>query len=375
VTVQGDHLEGFLGPLFLLTPLALVALRFRAGRQVLLAAAVFGSTYFSYIGTRFLIPVVPFISLALAMVAVDIQWLLIVLVAAHAITCWPDIASLYCSPGAYRIEEVPVRAALRLQPEDAYLSQDSEYKSARMIGATVPPTEPIFAISQGGQSYLPRNLLIGYESASNEVLQDILWTPVTRDFQPTRVLKFDFAPRELRKLRVVQTASLPDNQWSIAELRVFNGSTELPRDPGWRLTAHPNPWEVQLAFDNSPVTRWRSWQPAAPGMYVEVDFGRPQSASAVVVESSDDTGDVKVKLEGMGADGSWLTLSDRPVQSRQPIRASLRLAATAELKARGIHYLLIKPENPGSNDLRRYPFAWGLTLAGSAGDARLFHIK
>ena len=73
--------------------------------------------------------------------------------------------------------------------------------------------------------------------------------------------------------------------------------------------------------------------------------------------------------------GNGLRLSDQPVQSRQPIRASLRLAATAELKARGIHYLLIKPENPGADDLRRYPAFWGLTVAGSVGDVRLFHIK
>jgi hypothetical protein len=380
VTVQGDRVEGFLGPLFLLAPLALLALRFREGRQLLLAAAIFGSIYFSNIGTRFLIPLVPFISLALALAVANVPWLLLVLVVAHGISCWPDVYSLYCSPGAFRIEEVPVKAALRLQPEDAYLSQDPEYNTVRMIGSIVPPTEPIFAISQGGQSYLPRELLVGYESASNEVLQDILWTPVARDFQPTRVLKFDFPPRQVRKLRVVQTASVPDHQWSIGEFRVFNGNSgsaaaELPRDPAWRLTAHPNPWDVQLAFDNSPVTRWRSWQPEAPGMYVEVDFGRLQSASAVVVESSNDTGEAKVKLEGMGADGSWVTLSDHPVQSRQPIRASLRLAATAELKARGIHYLLIKPDDPGANDLRRYPAFWGLTVAGSLGDVRLFHIK
>ena len=196
---------------------------------------------------------------------------------------------------------------------------------------------------------------MGYESASNEVLQDILWTPVVRAFSPRASLKFDFPARELRKLRVVQTASLPDNQWSIAELRSLTAKAELARDPAWRLTAHPNPWDVQLAFDNSPVTRWRSWQPAAPGMYVEVDFGRFQSVSGVVVESSDDTGESKMKLEGMGGDGTWVTLSDHPVESRQPIRASLRLAATAELKARGIHYLLIKPDNPGAGDLRRYP--------------------
>jgi hypothetical protein len=375
VTVQGDHVEGFLGPLFVLSPLALLALRFRAGRQLLLAAAIFGSTYFTNIGTRFLIPVVPFVSLALALAAADIQWLLPTLAIAHGISCWPDVDKLYCAPGAYRIEQVPVKAALRLQPEDAYLSGDSEYVAARMIGSVVPRTEPIFAINQGGQAYLQRDLLVGYESASNEVLQDILWTAVLPQFQPRRILKFDFAPRELRKLRVVQTASLPDNQWSISELRIFNGQTELPRDPAWRLTAHPNPWDVQLAFDNSPVTRWRSWQPAAPGMYIEVDFGRLQSASAVAVETSDDAGDVKVKLEGMGADGSWVTISDHPIQSRQPIRTSLRLAATAELKARGIHYLVIKSDNPGADDFRRYPAYWGLKLAGFVGDTRLFYIK
>ncbi len=379
VTVQGDKLEGFLGPLFLLTPFALLALRFRVGRQVLLAAAIFGSIYFSNIGTRFLIPIVPFVSLALALVAAEVPWLLLTLVVATSITCWPDVDNLYVAPGAFRIETVPVKAALRLQPEDVYLSQDPDYDIVRMIGSVVPPKEPIFAISQNGQSYLPRNLLIGYESASNEVLQDILWTPVVRGFQPTRRLEFQFPPRELLKLRVVQTASLPNEQWSMAEMRVFtsgkNGPAELPRDPAWRLTAHPNPWEVQLAFDNSPVTRWRSWQPAAPGMYVEVAFGHPQSVSAVVVESSGDSSAAKMKLEGMVADGSWITLSDHPVESRQPIRVSLRLAATAELKARGIHYVLIKPDNPGADDLRRYPAAWGLMLAGSLGDARLYHIQ
>jgi Dolichyl-phosphate-mannose-protein mannosyltransferase len=375
VTVQGNQLEGFVGPLFLLTPLALLALRFRAGRQLLLAAAIFGSTYFGNIGARFLIPVVPFVSLALALAVANIQWLLPALVIAHAITCFPEVPSLYCSPGAYRIEKAPVMAALRLQPEDAYLSQDPDYVAVRTIGAIVPPNEKIFAISQGGQSYLQRDLLTGYESAPNEVLQDILWTPVVRAYQPTLVFRFDFAPLQLRKLRVTQTASVPRNQWSISELRVFNGQIELPRDPAWRLTAHPNPWDVQLAFDNSPVTRWRSWQPASPGMDMEVDFGKFQSASAVVVESSDDCGDMKLKLEGIGVDGSWVTLSDHPVLSKQPIRASLRLAATAELKARGIHYLVIKPNNPGADDIRRHPPYWGLTLKGSVGDMRLFYIK
>jgi hypothetical protein len=37
--------------------------------------------------------------------------------------------------------------------------------------------------------------------------------------------------------------------------------------------------------------------------------------------------------------------------------------------------VLIKPDNPGANDFRRYPAAWGLKVVGAAGDVRLFHIQ
>ncbi len=375
VTVGGEHLEGFLGPLFLLTPLALFGLRSHPGRQLLLAAAIFGSTYFGNIGTRFLISVVPFLAVAIALVLADIRWLLPAVAIVNCILCLPPLYRLYCAPNAYRIEDVPVKAALRLQSEDAYLSQDPDYLSARMIGSVVPPNEPVFAINQGGQAYLPRDLLTGYESASNEVLQQILWTPVIRDYQPTRVYRFDFPARALRKLRVLQMASLPNQQWSISELRVFNGPNEMPRDPAWRLTARPNPWDVQLAFDNSPATRWQTWQPAEPGMYVEVDFGTLQTLSGVTIESSEDIGNVLLKLLGAGGDGVWLPVSDHPVQSRQAIHVSLRRAATEELKARGIHYLVVKPDNPGADDMRSYPSYWGIQLVGSSGDTRLYRIE
>jgi len=60
VTTHGS-LAGLLGPVFLLAPIALLALRRREGRQLLLAALVFGATYFTNISTRFLIPPLPFV--------------------------------------------------------------------------------------------------------------------------------------------------------------------------------------------------------------------------------------------------------------------------------------------------------------------------
>ena len=375
VTVKGEQLDGFLGPVFLLTPLALLALRFREGRQLLFAGLLFVCTYFSNIGTRFLIPMVPFVSLALALAVANLPWLLFVMAAASAVACWPDMYLSYCMPGSWRVQGIPIEAALRIESEDEYLSQDPDYKIVRMLGDVVPPGERIFAVGQGGTSYLPRELLIGYHSAANEVIEDILWTPVVRGYQPVRSLKFDFPARAFRKLRVVLKGREPKDQWSIAEFRVFDGQRELPRDPAWRLTAHPNPWDVQLAFDNSPVTRWRTWEPARPGMFVEVDLGRLETASSVVVESSWDMVNTKIALEGMGTDGRWTAISDHPGLFVHPIRTSLRMAASAELKARGVRYVLIKPGDPGADDFFRYPEAWGMSLAGKMGDAHLYRIQ
>jgi hypothetical protein len=375
VTVRGEHLDGFIGPLFLLAPLALLALRYREGRQLLLPAALFGFTYFGNIGARFLIPVIPFISLALALAASSLPWLLMLLVIGHSIAGWPPVCGLYCAPFAFHLANVPIKAALRLIPEETYLRQYWEYNIAYMMGAAVPPKDVILASGATGLSYLPRDVRIGYESASNEVLQDILWTPVIRRYQPTRIVKFDFPRRRLRKLRVIQTASLPNDQWSIAELRVYNGSAELPRNPAWRLTARPNPWDIQMAFDNDPVTRWRTWQPAEAGMYVEVDFGRPQDLTAVVLETSEDAGAAKVRLVGADAAGPWMNVADNAIQLQHPIPVSLRLAASAELKARGIRYVLINPGDPGADDFRHYPGAWGMVAAGAVGDVRLYRIK
>jgi len=374
--VRGDLTTGLIGPLFLLSPLALLALRFREGRQLLLAGLIFGLPYVTNVGTRFLIPAVPFVSLSLALALSGVEWLLLVLVAAQAISCWPNVVQRYCSPAAWRLVKVSPKAALRIQPQDAYLKGNLGFDLAQMMENFVPMEAKVFAFTQPGAAYTSRQVLVGYEGAFNEVLQDILWTPMFRDFQPTRSLTFQFPPREFRKLRVVETASVPaEAQWSVSELRVFDSGRELPRDPEWRLTAHPNPWDVQLAFDNSAVTRWRSWQPPEPGMYLEIDFARNQKLDSVVVESSGDTSATKIELDGLSSDGKWTTIAAAPTESLRPSRMSLRQSATAEFKARGIRYLLITDDNIGANDFRSYSKLWGLKTVAEQGVARLYYIE
>lgn len=377
VTIKGELLEGLFGPLFLLAPLGLLALRRPAGRQLWLGALVFGLPYYANIGTRFLIPAAPFVSLALALTFVNVQSILLALTLAHAISCWPSVEKRYCGQYAWRINDIPWKAALRIEPEDVFISERSRpYNESRMIDQLVPKGERVFSFAGMADAYTSREILVGYQGAFNEIIRDILWTPMFTSFQPTRILTFRFSPREMRAIRVVQTESAKDAQWDVFELRIMNAGSELARAPDWRLRARPNPWDVQMAFDNSPVTRWRSWEVAKPGMFIQVDFGRVQKLDGVVSESSGEVRQTKIKLEGMDAQGRWATISDQPVESTAGSRVNLRQAASAELKARGIHYILVEKSDYRSEDFQIYARLWGIKCIGHwDANACLYHIE
>ncbi|MGH9662568.1 MAG: hypothetical protein ACRD96_28725, partial [Bryobacteraceae bacterium] len=189
--------------------------------------------------------------------------------------------------------------------------------------------------------------------------------PVIQEFPPTQRLRFRFPLQPLRRIRVVQTEPAGGDRWSVNELRVFAGERELERRPEWRLRAHPNPWDVQLAFDNSPVTRWRSWQAQFAGMFVEADFGRDETIDSVLIECAPDQYKIKLKLEG---------LAGEPQESEGPIELGLRRTATAELKARGVGYLLLYDHDYAAEDIRTKSGVWGVTLLGQHPGARLYRI-
>jgi hypothetical protein len=218
--------------------------------------------------------------------------------------------------------------------------------------------------------------LVSYESADGEMYQDILLIPLSNDRQPGWHLEFPFPRQPLRSVRVVQTASAPKaaDMWSVAEFRVFDGSRELPRDARWRLRANPYPWGVQLAFDNSPVTRWVSWQNLFAGMFMQVDFGRLEQVDRVLLECSHDQYKVQLHLDGMDAAGSWKALAPSPRETEGTPPLRLRAGATQELKLRGIGYLLVDDSFQYANDFRFNRSLWGLTELGQWNGARLYRI-
>ena len=113
VTTYGS-LSGLLGPVFLLAPLGLLALRRREGRQLWLAALVFGVNYFSNIATRFLIPPLPFVALAMMLALSAVPHLAVAVAVLSAVLSWPAIVPRYAHGDAWRLARIPWREALRI---------------------------------------------------------------------------------------------------------------------------------------------------------------------------------------------------------------------------------------------------------------------
>jgi hypothetical protein len=376
VTVRGRSLCGLLGPAFLLAPLALLALRWRAGRHLLAAALVFGCTYPLNIGTRFLIPSLPFLSLGLAMVITRAKAIAPLLLLFHALTSWPTNVGIYSDAAAWRLEKrLPWKPAFRVEGEEAFLSRVSPpFVQARMIETFVPRGEPVFVFNQVAEAYTTREILVGYQAAFNHTVGDILWTPIVADYHPRRHALFRFPRQPLRAVRVVQTAGVGAEHWTVNEFYVLDGPNEVTRSATWRLQSRPNPWDVEMAFDRNLATRWRSWQTLFPGMFIEVDFGTTQTADTVRLEFALGQYDMRMKLEGRAESGEWRTLDAKPQEIVTDDPPGLRRAAVAAMLARGVKWVMLNDTDFGAEDLRDKTAEWGITPVADRSPARLYRL-
>src|SRR5205085_8496955 len=99
------------------------------------------------------------------------------------------------------------------------------------------------------------------------------------------------------------------SNWSVTELRVFRQGVELPRESSWTPRTSHNPWDLESAFDNNPVTRWTSGEPLRPGMWLQLDFGKEERIDSVVVDSSADQPETRTRLAFESAPGRWAALA------------------------------------------------------------------
>jgi hypothetical protein len=367
VTVTG-RLGGQLGPIFLLTPLALLSLRKPEGRRVLLAGLFFLLPYPQNLSSRFLLPCLPYAALGIALALEFSPRAQAAVVMLSAFLACPQIIFKYSDPGGnWQIAGVPWKAALGIIPQDKYLlDRNRDWVTARMLDEFVPRGKRVWSTLAIAESYSAAEVLVYYYSAESELIQDILSAAMKPNFQPLRNLRYTFAPRTLSRVRLVQNAQSPTEIWSIGQMNVFLGSEEIRPVKIWQIKASTFPWDLALAFDRNPVTRWRSWEPMHPGMWIDVNFGAPVQMDRVELHCSPDEQDVDVKLEGVNTS---LTKLDEPPSE------DLRRLATETIRKRGIDYLLIAPGHWLTADIESDPERWGLKKIADRGDAWLYQIQ
>jgi hypothetical protein len=145
---------------------------------------------------------------------------------------------------------------------------------------------------------------------------ELLAAPLDNHIRPADGQRFQFLSVRTGAVRVLHTADAP-GYWSINEMHVALQGRELARSAAWRVKAWPNGWDAPLAFDNSYATRWSSWQDTGYGMYLAVDFDKPEVIDEVWLDRASGPGPkVKVEVDVLGGRGGGFRLRTFPRPSR-----------------------------------------------------------
>lgn len=376
ITVDGAALQGLIGPLFLLAPLALLALRKPAGRVVLAVALLLLLPWTRNLGTRFVMPALPFICLALAVALPRPAMLMLVL--AHAITCWPAVVDRYAGLGAWRLHGFPWQAALRIEPEETYLSQHLfDYQYAQMAARHIQPGDGVLDLFALPYAYLPTVPIGPLMSAQFDNLQMTL-TAASRPHPELLISARTAWPlRFVRGVRVRLKQTIPA-PWNLAEVELLRYGRTVPASPRWFLHARPAPGDSWLAADGNRATRWSTWDPGEAGMYWQMTFDRPLPLDGVRILMPNLTTPRMLAVETQEMDRQWKPVASQPSLEFTAPRL-YRRSAIGFLKRQGIRWIVTRTGTEGNGPIGQSfvmtPQDWGVELVETLDEIALFRVK
>jgi hypothetical protein len=351
--------QGIYGPVWLLLPLGLLALRERRGRLLWAAAAVAAIPWLFNVGARFLMPAAALAAIAWS--AALPRAALCALMAAHAVLSWPTVIPRYAPATVWRLEPWPWRDVPR-----------EERQVAGLIEGSTPPGARIFALFTIPRLYITRETLEFWHSAQAESLADSLRLAAFNQRDPLYRWEAEFRAQTVTAVRF----GLPQShsgEWCIHEVRLWSGADVVHPSPQWR---HSEP-EAPLAFDNNLATRWRTWRPMRAGMSFETTFDRPQRLTRAGMLSHTPVYEVPLEVWVRREAGDWSRPGPASATELPPI--DLRRDATRALKNAGFDYIIAPVAEHGMQRLGQAfladPAAWGLELTWRSGWACLFRIR
>jgi hypothetical protein len=389
LTLGGPHVEGFLGPGFLLAPLALVSLCWPQGRLLVLAAMSTMISFPNARSPRYLIPALPMLAMAMMFVLSRIRWpqssfvrqrifssmVLGAVVIADLAICWPPtLDRRFRNPG-WHVERIPWAVVFRKVPEYAWLSTHSEeYVITRKIDAAVPKGQSVFSLgSPGAPAYGERRIVNVFQSAPGETLGDALYSTWNSATAGWRRRTYHFPEVNAAELRFVQRGRSREGQWSISEVHLRCHDKEVLLGKTAHPYAWPNPWDAGLAFDGSEVTRWRTWEPMKPGMRLGVRFNAPVRLDELAVNDFPDEWDSRATLRVLNERGQWIEEPPPVWEILAPV--DRRKEATQFLVRAGFHYILLSRRAWNSAAFIDRAAGWGLVPVASTANLELFRIQ
>jgi hypothetical protein len=337
-TLFGDN-QGTFGPAFLLVPVAVLALAKPRRRWLVVCSALLAMPFVFNTGARFLMPAMSLAAIAIASILP--RGFALAVVAVQAVAVFPPILNLYANPGNWRLEGLPLAAAFRIEPEEAYLRRSvSGFGATKMIADNTPPGARILAFLPLAEAYIPRDVLTWWHSRRAQKFTDALQFAMMSQGTRARLVSWRWPENQYQALRMT----------ALSDLRVV--SAALPHS-----NAGLNSWQMHKPGETIGLY--------APGGAAGADFLIWPGDQAIE------------RTEALSSSGRWQP-PDGAVE-RTPRYIDVRKDATAYIRRSGYDYIVVRVVDDAFEklgvDMVRHPDDWGVTIAGEAKGTYLLHIR
>gem|GEM_PF-2436942 len=372
---DGSHLQGLIGLGFLAAPLAFLAVRSRLGRWALFGVALFLLPYPENVGTRFLTPSLAFAVVAMALASKGYPALVLVIAMVHGISSWPTVLRQYAKPEAWLLQNVPRWKQLSTNAGRAQYMEDNstEYRMAKLLEEVAVKDGKVFTMSSLTEAYTSRRVCMSYTSAACMEAYETLRSPLLDGMRQKHLIRDSFAATDVMGVRLVVTASHESALWAFSEIQFLDKGERVQRSQDWRLRSSHYPWNLPLAFDNSPASIWFSQTPRTEGMFVEVLFDRSHRIDSIETRAAQTALFNDYRVEILKPSGQWV-----PVQSERTMNESddpaLGRAAMQALYRSGFRYIALYTGDYFFKELLREQQQIGIKIVGSNDTAVVFEI-